>query len=213
MYIVIYIQNIIQSNTSIREDQMAGQSNFSSIFVKWVPDEMTEDDALKFFSEHGRIDRIEIVKKMKDGKKIGRMMFVHFLEWAEDTYLAANIEQQHPQPFDVEYIVKRNNPVSDEWYKKKYVLKCCINLCAIPKPREGTLSSTVFDQLSAKLQEMWKFYDADISELRTENERLRQKMDSMEKRLKLVERTDLDNITRFEEINDTLDRILMGESD
>lgn len=183
---------------------MAGESNFSSIFVKWVPDEMTEEDALKFFSEHGRIDRIEIVNKMKDGKKIGRMMFVHFLEWAEDTYLAANIEQQHPQHFDVEYIVKRNNPVSDESYKKKYVLKCCINMHAISKHRGGGRSSTVFDQLSSKLQEIWKCYDADIYELRTENERLRQKMDSMEKRLKLVERTDL---------NDTLDRILIDESD
>lgn len=193
---------------------MAGQSNFNSIFVKWIPDEMTDKDALKFFSEHGKVDRVEIVNKMKNGQKIGRMMFVHFLEWAEDTYLAANIEQQHPNPFDVEYFVKRNNPVSDVSYKKKYVLKCCINVQPISsKPTKGGLSATVFEQLTAKLQEMWKCYDADICELRTENERLRQKMELMEKRLKLVERMDLDNITRFEEINEALERILMGEND
>ncbi|NBV29672.1 RNA-binding protein, partial [bacterium] len=114
----------------------------SSIFVKWIPDEMTDADAHRFFKTYGQIDRVEIVHKMKDGNKIGRMLFVHFDGWNE-TFLPHAIAQNHPNPVELEYCV--TNRFNSE---KIYKLKCCINVRPIPKVDYTTTQLTdMFENL------------------------------------------------------------------
>lgn len=183
-------------------------SDGSSIFVKWIPDEMTEADAHRFFETYGQIDRVEIIYKMKDGKKIGRMLFVHFICW-NVTFLPDSIAQNHPEPVELEYCV--TNRYNSE---KIYKLKCCMNIRPIPKVDYTTTQLTdMFENLSKKFAD-FQMETTSIFELqKSENDRLRLKVVELEKRLLLCERTELDNLSRFEDISQKMECLMMGENE
>jgi len=189
----------------------------SSIYIQWIPDEMTEADATHFFGTYGIVDRIEIVHKMKDGMKIGRMLFVHYSEWYY-TFLPAEIAKSHPNPVDIDYgVTKKNNT-------KVYTLKCRINMRPIPKVEYSASQLTdMFENLQQKFsgmsamttQNIERMYcelqqksDA-IAYLQADNLRMQMEMEALQKRMKVLEQMDLDNGTRFEEIDKRLQHVEM----
>ena len=166
------------------DPQMWATSDGSSIFVKWIPDEMSETDAQRFFETYGPIDRVEIVYKMKDGNKIGRMLFVHFVSW-NDTFLPDSIARNHPNPVELEYSVttRYNN-------EKIYKLKCCMNIRPIPKVDYTTTQLTdMFENLSKKFADFQMETTSVFEAEKSENNRLRMKVAELEKRLSLCEQS------------------------
>jgi hypothetical protein len=175
----------------------------SSIYIQWIPDEMTESDAKHFFSTYGIVERVEIVYKMKNGMKIGRMLFVHFLEWHE-TFLPGAIAQSHPDPVELEYgVTKRSNSV------KIYKLKCRINL----RKTEHSPSqlSDMFENLEKKFVELHSESSAAIARLERENKQIRDEYNALVKRVQLCEQIGLCDISRFEDIYTRLDHLEMGD--
>lgn len=184
--------------------------NFLSIFVKWIPDEIDYHQAYDLFSAHGSVDRVEIVNKTKDGQKIGRMLFVHFLEWNTESSLPTNIAQNHPEPFGVEYHIHSKYttiPYTKNPKMKTYILKCCINTRPIPKveytasqltdmfEKMHRHSDAVFDSLQIKFSNLQTRTqhelfnkDAAIEELRSKNDELQLKLESLTKRMELMEK-------------------------
>ena len=190
------------------DPQMWATSDGSSIFVKWIPDEMSETDAQCFFATYGPIDRVEIVYKMKDGNKIGRMLFVHFVCW-NDTFLPDSIARNHPEPVELEFCVttRRNT-------EKIYKLKCSMNIRPIPKVDYTTTQlADMFENLSKKFADFQMETTSVFEVQRSENNRIQLKVVELEKRLLLCERTDLDNFSRFEDISQKMDCLVMGENE
>ena len=97
----------------------------SSIYVKWIPNELTEDIARDYFTKHlGIVSRVEFAKH-KSGK--GRILFVHFTSWTdseESVYIRNSIISSHPDGFPLEIKFQTNYINSF----KSYYLKCCINI-------------------------------------------------------------------------------------
>lgn len=189
----------------------------SSIYIQWIPDEMTESTAEHFFRTYGNVDRIEIVHKMKDGMKIGRMLFVHYTEWY-DTFLPDAIAKSHPNPVILDY------GITKQFNTKIYKLKCMINMRPIPKVDYSASQLTdMFENLQQKFssmsamtaQNIERMYcdlqqksDA-IAHLQADNLRLQMEMEAMQKRMQVLEQIDLSDAARFEEVNKRLERVEM----
>lgn len=141
-----------------------------SVFVQWVPDEMTPEMAVHTFSPFGPVDRIEFVPKFNDDRKqIGRMMFVHFKEFF-GTNFEARIVNAYPNPHELNFEVMRS--------RKNYILKCRVNTRPIPKVEYSTSQLTdMFENLNSRvvsqMAEMQKQLDACMAE----NRELRARLD------------------------------------
>lgn len=103
----------------------ANKNRNSSIYVKWVPNELTEEIAKDYFTKHlGIVSRVEFAKH-KSGK--GRILFVHFTSWTdseESVYIRNSIISSNPDGFPLE-IKFQTNYINN---LKSYYLKCCINI-------------------------------------------------------------------------------------
>jgi len=139
-----------------------------SIYIKWIPDELTEADASQVFASYGPISRIEFVPKMKDGRKIGRMLFVHFDQFTDENF-ARQVANMHPEPVSVDYFATNKYGVM-----KKYDLKCCVNMRPIPKV-EYTVSqlSDMFERLNTRTSIALEAMQVEIEKLKAENQFLR----------------------------------------
>lgn len=145
--------------------------NDPSIYIKWIPDELNERDAKRLFSEFGPVSRIEVVPKMKEGRKIGRMMFVHFEQFYDHSYenFARQVANMHPEPVPVEYVAPNKNG-----YPKKYELKCCINMRPIPKVEySASQLSDMFERLNTRTTATLDAMRQEIEKLKEENHFLR----------------------------------------
>ena len=146
-----------------------------SIYIKWVPDELTEKDAGDLFSQYGPVSRIEFVPKMKNGQKIGRMLFVHFERFI-DCRFANDIAYLHPNPASLDFLATNRYGIM-----KKYELMCCINMRPIPKVEySASQLSDMFERLNSRvtvaMDSMKGAMDsmkAEIEQLRLENQLLR----------------------------------------
>lgn len=142
--------------------------NDPSIYIKWIPDELIERDASRLFSEFGPVSRIEFIPKMKEGRKIGRMMFVHFEQFYDDNF-ARQVANMHPAPVSIEYCAPNKFG-----YPKKYELKCCINMRPIPKVEYSVSQlSDMFERLNTRTTVALDAMREEIEKLKEENQFLR----------------------------------------
>ena len=106
--------------------QLWNTTKGNSIYVKWIPDEMDEAAARYFFKQIGTVSRVEFVRH-QNGK--GRMMFVHFAEWAT-TQVSEKVRngicEAHPAEYQYPVVFLNGN------WPKEFQLKCCVNMRPIP---------------------------------------------------------------------------------
>lgn len=164
-----------------------------SIFVQWIPDELTEDDASLLFGQFGVIERVDIVNKMANGEKIGRMMFVHFQFWL-DTSLAESITQIYPQPYSLNW-----NTFNKYGNIKGYALKCRVNLRPIPSVEYNC--SQLTDMFENMKSEMLKLREM-VESLRDENQQLSVDMGIMQTENEELRRVMSESICAFEQSAD-----------
>jgi len=70
----------------------------SSIFVKWIPDELDETIVRHYFSSLGNISKIEFEN---ENCFYGRNMFVHFSEWSPVSKpMVQHIANAYPKPYE-----------------------------------------------------------------------------------------------------------------
>lgn len=138
-----------------------------SIFVQWVPDEMTEDLAICAFQPFGSVDRVEFVLKFDQNRKpIGRMLFVHFKYFFSSGF-ERRVAAAHPEPHELPYAVKTARG------EKKYSLKCRINMRPIPKVDYTTSQLTdMFEGLNTRVMAQLADMQKQIDDLRMENQHL-----------------------------------------
>ena len=161
-----------ENNTTEIKNQLEiwRNANNVSVFVQWIPDELTESDASLIFSEFGIIERVDIVNKMANGEKIGRMMFVHFSYWMNSS-LSDNITQNYPEPHNLDW-----NSYNKYGNMKKYILKCRINLRPIAPLEYNCVQLT--DMIETLKSEMCKLREM-VEYLADENQRLNVDMEIM----------------------------------
>jgi len=101
------------------------KNSMSSIYVKWIPNELTEHIAKDYFTRClGTVSRVEFAKH-KSGK--GRILFVHFTSWndsEESIHIRKSIISSHQDGFPLEIKFQ----TGDINTFKSYYLKCCINI-------------------------------------------------------------------------------------
>jgi regulator of replication initiation timing len=162
-----------------REDQLESWAcgKNPSIFVQWIPDEMTEHQAKYTFVRYGDVDRVEFVPKFDQNRKqIGRMLFVHFKNFFRGEF-ERQISIQHPEPHELQFTV---NTVRGP---KIYVLKCRINMRPIPKVEYTTSQLTdMFEGLNTRVMAQLADMQKQIDDLRAENQYLvRENTDLLER--------------------------------
>jgi len=139
----------------------------SSVYVQWVPDELTWKGAMQFFEKYGTIDRVEFVPKVDSNRKqIGRMMFVHF-EHMHDSNFAYAVTQAHPEPYCLPI------DVYGKYKMKQYDLKCRVNCRPVAKVEYNT------HQLTDMFERMNERITAELEALRKENTELFAMIDSL----------------------------------
>lgn len=142
--------------------------NGSSVFVQWIPDELSDAGAHNYFSQYGKIDRVEFVPKFNEdrSKQIGRMLFVHFSYLIP--HFALDIATAHPEP--ALYSLQVSNRFGAV---KEYSLKCRINTRPITKVEYNASQLTdMFENLNQRVTN-------ELVSLREENMRLREEMDTI----------------------------------
>jgi len=153
------------------ENWMTG--NGSSVFVQWIPDELSDAGAHNYFSQYGKIDRVEFVPKFNEdrSKQIGRMLFVHFSSFY-NPHFALDIATAHPEP--ALYSLQVSNRFGAV---KEYSLKCRINTRPITKVEYNASQLTdMFENLNQRVTN-------ELVSLREENMRLREEMDTIKQLL------------------------------
>lgn len=148
----------------------------NSIYVKWVPDELTEQDATHYFSILGLIKRVEFVPH-KTGNS--RMLFVHFEEWHNNNF-SVEIRQLIANAYPAEHSM----PIT---YKlvtgipKTYNLKCCVNVRPIPTVEYNTHQlSDMFERLNDRVTGEMKEMREEMQLLKYEVARLNAIVDAYE---------------------------------
>jgi len=164
-----------------------------SIFVQWIPDELTETDASQLFGQYGLIERVDIVNKIANNEKIGRMMFVHFKHWL-DTMLSDNIAKNYPEPYNLSW-----NAFNKYGNMKGYILKCRVNLRPIPTVEYNC--SQLTDMFESMKSEMLQFREM-MEALREENQRLMVDMEIMRNENEELRRVMSESICAFEQASD-----------
>jgi hypothetical protein len=144
-----------------------GKSN--SIYVKWVPDEMTEKDAANYFSILGLIKRVEFVPH-KNGNS--RMLFVHFEEWNNSPFsLEIRSEIVNAYPGEHSMPISYNLVTG---VQKTYQLKCCVNVRPIPTVEYNTHQLTdMFERLNDRVTNEMSRSANEMKEMREEMQLLK----------------------------------------
>lgn len=143
------IQSLINGDNS----QLALFSNsdgIRSLYVEWVPDELTTEYAMNYFSSLGIVSAVDFVKQ-KTGK--ARMMFVHFEKFHEgDNYDVNNIVSVHPNAHEMPISFRTKNP---RYPTKEYKLRCRINTKPIQRVEYNAAQLTdMVDRLRKELEEL-----------------------------------------------------------
>ena len=137
---------LVKGDTSQLDNWIMGDGN--SIYVKWVPNEMSEEDARHYFGVLGTIKRVEFVSQRSGNF---RMLFVHFEAWTNN-WTSVDIRQKIAASYPNEY----NMQITLSNRKRNYFLKCCINMRPIPTVDYNTHQlSDMFENLNTRVtQEM-----------------------------------------------------------
>jgi hypothetical protein len=132
-------------------DLFTNSNGIRSLYVEWVPDELTKEDAMKYFSSLGFVSAVDFVKQ-KTGK--ARMMFVHFDSFHEKhNYEVNNIASAHPNAYELPISFPTKNPR----YSKEYKLRCRINTKPIQRVEYNAAQLTdMVDRLRKELEEVKK---------------------------------------------------------
>jgi len=162
--------------TGNQEDQQRELYNWmlgegSSVFIKWVPDELVDDHiARQYFGHYGQVDRIDFVPKVNEhGKKSGHMAFVHFHRFNTENSFSNDVASSYPEPFETDFrAINRNNNA------KVFKLKCCVNTRPIPKVLEFNAS-----QITDMIQNMNLRIAAETAERLRDKEEIRNLKDQL----------------------------------
>jgi len=119
-----------------------------SIYVEWVPDELTKEAAIDYFSVLGPVSAVDFVKQ-KTGK--ARMMFVHFDKfWVHYIIDAIKIATAHPNAYEMPISFSTNNQHNQ---MKVYKLRCRINTKPIQRIEYNAAQLTdMVDRLRLELE-------------------------------------------------------------
>lgn len=141
----------------------------SSIYVQWVPDELTEAGAINYFSRYGLVDRIEFVLKLDHDrmKPIGRMMFVHMAHWTNEVF-AEDIAKAHPEPATAPLQVSNRFGIP-----KGYIMKMRVNTRPIAKVEYNA------SQLTDMFENLNKRFTLEMKALKEDNAILRERVDEL----------------------------------
>jgi hypothetical protein len=142
------------------------KNSMSSIYVKWIPNELTEHIAKDYFTQClGTVSRVEFAKH-KSGK--GRILFVHFTSWTgseESVNIRKSIISSHADGFALEIKFQ----TGDINTFKSYYLKCCINIRPIQ----------IIEYNTHQLYDMIQTLNKEISNLKLEISNLKCKIDNV----------------------------------
>jgi hypothetical protein len=142
------IQALINGDMS-QLDLFKNTDGIRSIYVEWVPDELTKEIAMDYFSSLGVVSAVDFVKQ-KTGK--ARMMFVHFEHFYHGYNSDVNkIADIHPSAHEMPISFRTKNP----HYPKEYKLRCRINTKPIQRVEYNAAQLTdMVDRLRKELEEL-----------------------------------------------------------
>jgi hypothetical protein len=120
-----------------------------SIYIEWVPDEMTKEIATEFFNQIGKVSAVDFIKQ-RTGK--ARMMFVHFDNFDKPYMGHVNeIASVHPNAYEIPIQIYGKNPQ----YAKSYNLRCRINMKPIQRVEYNPAQLTdMTDRLRKELDDL-----------------------------------------------------------
>lgn len=140
------------------------KNKMSSIYVKWVPNELTEDIAKDYFTKClGIVSRLEFAKH-KSGK--GRILFVHFSSWSDSEgsiNIRNSIINSHGSILEIKFETKDPNKL------KSYDLKCYVN----------TRPIQIVEYNNYQLYDMIQTLNKEISNLKFEISNLNCEIDNL----------------------------------
>lgn len=121
-----------------------------SLYIEWVPDELTKESASLYFSELGNVTDVDFVKH-KTGKS--RMMFVHFDGFHVKNEAIINaIVSMHPNAFELPISFPSKNP---NYHSREYKLRCHINTKPIQRVEYNPAQLTdMVDRLRKEIEEL-----------------------------------------------------------
>lgn len=121
-----------------------------SLYIEWVPDELTKESASSYFSELGNVTDIDFVKQ-KNGKS--RMMFVHFDGFhAKNEGIIQAIASVHPNAFEMPISFPSTNP---NYHSRDYKLRCHVNTKPIQRVEYNPAQLTdMVDRLRKEIEEL-----------------------------------------------------------
>ena len=141
----------------------------TSIYIHWIPEEMTKEIAEKYFYILGQVSRVEFVPH-KNGN--GRMMFVHFDVWnnlPESFHIRKSIVDAAPEgyPLPIQFQTIQGTV-------KTYKMMCKINMRPIQEVDYNTHQlSDMFERLNKRVTEEIAQMRKEMDALRLENAELR----------------------------------------
>jgi hypothetical protein len=143
------IQSLINGDMS-QLDLFTNSTGIRSLYVEWVPDELTKEHAMNYFSDLGVVSAVDFVKQ-KTGK--ARMMFVHFEQFHhKDNIDVNNIASSHPNAYELPISFPTKNP---RYPTKEYKLRCRINTKPIQRVEYNAAQLTdMVDRLRKELEEL-----------------------------------------------------------
>lgn len=143
------IQSLINGDMS-QLDLFTNSTGIRSLYVEWVPDELTKEIAMDYFSNLGAVLAIDFVKQ-KTGK--ARMMFVHFEKFHDGPNCDVNdIASAHPNAHEMPISFRTNNP---RYPNKEYNLRCRINTKPIQRVEYNAAQLTdMVDRLRKELEDL-----------------------------------------------------------
>jgi hypothetical protein len=142
------IQSLVNGDMS-QLNLFSNTNGIRSLYIEWVPDELTKEIAIDYFGMIGVVSAVDFVKQ-KTGN--ARMMFIHF-EKFHDAYNVHvnNIVAQHPNAYEMPISFRTNNP----YYQKEYKLRCRINTKPIQRVEYNAAQLTdMVDRLRKELEEL-----------------------------------------------------------
>ena len=159
-------------NPTVEQLQNWMNGTNTSIYVHWIPEEMTKEIAEKYFYILGQVSRVEFVPH-KNGN--GRMMFVHFDVWnnlPESFHIRKCIVDAAPEGYPL--------PIQFQTIQgmvKTYKMMCKINMRPIQEVDYNTHQlSDMFERLNKRVTEEIAQIRKEMEVLRLENAELRKQI-------------------------------------
>lgn len=147
-----------------------------SIYIEWVPDQMTEETVKSYFASMGDVVGIDFVNH-KTGR--ARMLFVHFESFHRyDDPNVAGITKAYPNAYEMP--ISFDMFTQNKMYRKNYTLKCRINMTPTPRVEYNM----------AQLTEM-------VDRLRTDLETFKTDVSIMKRRLNVEKLEDETSTTSY----------------